>query len=285
LTCEPPHCGFLPVHHAKGLISIARPFATLHTPEGSPPPPNISAELQRDAARLGFLVSQIREIEESRVNRYRSDARPGGSGYSVAPPGDVGDALRADTLAMHFTSSNSTAVPDTERFQLPATSQCDLAANHHDARIPVMGVVGIHHPRLESAVEHLVTLSPQIGFEFALIHGKSSCLELRTKSPDRPAASTRFARGTGGSNPFRPPWVRRTGVTDELRAALLQVGDQRDIAAQPRRLAITSVAPVTLAQWRAAPSFGRSASLPLSTSTNSATSFPVPAVQEVLDSL
>jgi hypothetical protein len=74
-------------------------------------------------------------------------------------------------------------------------------------------------------------------------------------------------------------------VTDELRAALLQVGDQRDIAAQPRRLAITSVAPVTLAQWRAAPSFGRSASLPLSTSTNSVISFPVPAVQEALDSL
>src|SRR6202047_843837 len=63
LTCEPPHCGFLPVHQVKGLISTARPFATLHTPEGSPPSPNISAELQRDAARLGFLVSQIREIE------------------------------------------------------------------------------------------------------------------------------------------------------------------------------------------------------------------------------
>jgi hypothetical protein len=50
----------------------------------------------------------------------------------------------------------------TERFRLPATSQCNLAVNHHDARIPIMGVVGIHHPGLEPAVEHLVTLSLQM---------------------------------------------------------------------------------------------------------------------------
>jgi hypothetical protein len=68
------------------LISIARPFATLHTPEGSPPPPNISAELQRDTARLGFLVSQIRETEESRVNRYRPDALPGVQATALRRP-------------------------------------------------------------------------------------------------------------------------------------------------------------------------------------------------------
>jgi transposase len=41
----------------------------LYTPEGMPLPPNTLAELQRDVARLGFVVSQIREIEEARQER------------------------------------------------------------------------------------------------------------------------------------------------------------------------------------------------------------------------
>src|SRR5207245_2576636 len=40
-----------------------------HTPEGMPLPPNVLAELQRDMARLGFVVSQVREIEEARQKR------------------------------------------------------------------------------------------------------------------------------------------------------------------------------------------------------------------------
>jgi hypothetical protein len=38
----------------------AERLATLHTPEGSALPPNVSAELQRDIARLGFVTSQIK---------------------------------------------------------------------------------------------------------------------------------------------------------------------------------------------------------------------------------
>ena len=34
-----------------------------------PLPPNALAELQRDMARLGFVVSQIREIEDARQKR------------------------------------------------------------------------------------------------------------------------------------------------------------------------------------------------------------------------
>jgi transposase len=41
----------------------------VHTPEGTPLPPNTLAELQRDMARLGFVVSQIRQIEEARQKR------------------------------------------------------------------------------------------------------------------------------------------------------------------------------------------------------------------------
>jgi transposase len=48
-------------------------LATLHTPEGSALPPNVSAELQYDMARLGFIVSQIKEIEEARQKRLEQE--------------------------------------------------------------------------------------------------------------------------------------------------------------------------------------------------------------------
>jgi len=38
----------------------------LRTPEGAPLPPNTRAELRRDMARLGFIVGQIKEIEDAR---------------------------------------------------------------------------------------------------------------------------------------------------------------------------------------------------------------------------
>jgi transposase len=48
-------------------------MATLHTPEGVPVPPNVSAELQRDIARLGFVISQIRQIEEAHQKRLEQE--------------------------------------------------------------------------------------------------------------------------------------------------------------------------------------------------------------------
>jgi transposase len=42
-----------------------------------PLPPNISAELQCDMARLGFVVSQIREIEEARQKRLEQETETG----------------------------------------------------------------------------------------------------------------------------------------------------------------------------------------------------------------
>jgi transposase len=41
----------------------------LRTPEGGPLPPNSFAELRRDMARLRFVMDQIREIEETRLQR------------------------------------------------------------------------------------------------------------------------------------------------------------------------------------------------------------------------
>src|SRR6202051_2400072 len=51
--------------------------ATVDTPEGIPLPPNVSAELRRDMARLGFVVSQIKEIEEARQKRLEQEPETG----------------------------------------------------------------------------------------------------------------------------------------------------------------------------------------------------------------
>ena len=53
--------GFKPtLRHASERLD------TLRTPDGAPLPPNTRAELRRDMARLGFIVGQIKEIEDVR---------------------------------------------------------------------------------------------------------------------------------------------------------------------------------------------------------------------------
>ena len=59
------------------LRKAAERLATVHTPEGMPLPPNTLAELQRDMARLGFVVGQIREIEEARQKRLEQQPETG----------------------------------------------------------------------------------------------------------------------------------------------------------------------------------------------------------------
>ena len=59
------------------LRKAAERLATVHTPEGMPLPPNTLAELQRDMARLGFVVSQIRQIEEARQKRLEQQPETG----------------------------------------------------------------------------------------------------------------------------------------------------------------------------------------------------------------
>jgi transposase len=56
-------------HFKPTLRKAAERLATLHTAEGMPLPPNTLAELQRDTARLSFVVSQIGEIEDARQKR------------------------------------------------------------------------------------------------------------------------------------------------------------------------------------------------------------------------
>jgi hypothetical protein len=59
------------------LRKAAERLATVHTPEVMPLPPNALAELQRDMTRLGFVVSQIREIEEARQKRLEQQPETG----------------------------------------------------------------------------------------------------------------------------------------------------------------------------------------------------------------
>src|ERR1700730_115126 len=61
------------------LRKAAERLGTLHIPEGSLLPPNVSAELQRDIARLGFVTRQIKEIEEARQERLELEQEPVGS--------------------------------------------------------------------------------------------------------------------------------------------------------------------------------------------------------------
>src|SRR6516165_6665057 len=60
------------------LRKSAERLATLHTPEGSPLPPNVAAELARDIARLGLVIGQIKQIEEARRQRLEEqpESRP-----------------------------------------------------------------------------------------------------------------------------------------------------------------------------------------------------------------
>jgi transposase len=52
-------------------------LAALHTPEGALLPPNTQAELRRDMARLRFIMNQIKEIEEARLERLEQATEKG----------------------------------------------------------------------------------------------------------------------------------------------------------------------------------------------------------------
>jgi hypothetical protein len=79
-SCEgarPPSPGWAFAISNPTLRKAAERLATLHTPEGVPLPPNVSAELQRDMARLGFVMGQIRDIEDARRKRLEPQPETG----------------------------------------------------------------------------------------------------------------------------------------------------------------------------------------------------------------
>src|SRR5215472_11583440 len=61
----------------SSLRNAAKHLAALYTPEGSPLPPNVSAELERDIARLGLVIGQIKQIEQARQQRLEQEPERG----------------------------------------------------------------------------------------------------------------------------------------------------------------------------------------------------------------
>jgi transposase len=59
------------------LRKSAERLAALRTPEGSPLPPNVAAELERDMARLGLVIGQIKQIEDARRKRLEEEPESG----------------------------------------------------------------------------------------------------------------------------------------------------------------------------------------------------------------
>src|SRR2546430_2684880 len=105
----------------------------------------------------------------------RSDHATAPAGFlptGGATAGDVRHTLRTDMFGVHLTGRDSATVADTECFCLAGAGKCDLSPNHHDARIPIMCVFGVHFARLQASVENLVTLTPQLGFKLSLVHGQ-----------------------------------------------------------------------------------------------------------------
>src|SRR5262245_32756868 len=64
-------------HFKPTLHKAAERLATVHTPEGTPLPRNVLAELQRDMARVGFVMNQIRDIEDTRRRRLEQQPETG----------------------------------------------------------------------------------------------------------------------------------------------------------------------------------------------------------------
>ena len=59
------------------LRKAAERLVTLRTPEGSPLLPNVAAELERDMARLGLVMGQIKQIEDARRKRLEEEPESG----------------------------------------------------------------------------------------------------------------------------------------------------------------------------------------------------------------
>jgi transposase len=83
------------------LRQTAERLATVHIPEGMPLPPNVSAELQRDMARLRFVVSQIREIEEARQKRLEQEPETGSHVMAQLLARVVGVGIETADMLVH----------------------------------------------------------------------------------------------------------------------------------------------------------------------------------------
>jgi transposase len=66
-----------------------------------PLPPNVSAELQRDMARLGFVMGQIRDIEDARRKRLEQQPETGPHAMVRLLNRVVGVGIEAADMLVH----------------------------------------------------------------------------------------------------------------------------------------------------------------------------------------
>src|SRR6201981_427821 len=83
------------------LRKAAERLATVHTPEGTPLPPNTLAELQRDLARMGVVIGQLRQIEEARQKRLDQQRETGAHAMVRQLARIVGVGVETADLLVH----------------------------------------------------------------------------------------------------------------------------------------------------------------------------------------
>src|SRR5205807_794230 len=116
------------------LRKAAERLASVHTPEGMPLPPNTLAELRRDLARLGFVVSQIREIEDARQSQLEQQHETGPHAMVRQLARIVGVGVETADLLVHE------LLPRTMRDRRAlARGACPRAGQEPD---PVAGLTG-----------------------------------------------------------------------------------------------------------------------------------------------
>src|SRR5262249_54465505 len=75
---------------------------------------------------------------------------------------DVGHSLRSDPFRVHATGRNFTMVPRSKALGLAVPDQGDLAAQHHDASVEVMGMRFARVAGLQSAMHDLKTFPAKV---------------------------------------------------------------------------------------------------------------------------
>src|SRR5579862_4327528 len=85
-------------------------------------------------------------------------------------------------FGMPLAGGDPATVAGTEGLRLAAPGDRDLAADHHDSRVPIMRMLGVHLAGPEAAIKDLITLAPQLGLKFALVHHRTPIANRRTVS-------------------------------------------------------------------------------------------------------
>jgi transposase len=83
------------------LRDAAERLDTLRTPDGAALPPNTRAELRRDMARLGFIVGQIKEIEDARQEGLATQPDQGPHAMVRLLAGVIGIGIETADMLVH----------------------------------------------------------------------------------------------------------------------------------------------------------------------------------------